>query len=106
MNASYSVTRGFNLPIPFMKNKKLKNEIQFQMAFDQSSSSNFTRQNAQSSFEELDVTDNWKLRPSITYRFSQRVNGTAFYEQSTASNKRTGDTSYKEFGINVNIAIR
>ncbi|MGH1362927.1 MAG: cell surface protein SprA [Calditrichia bacterium] len=106
LNASYSVTRGFNLPLPFMKNKKLKNEIQFQLAFDQSKSSNFTRTATQSEFEELDVSDNWKLRPAITYRFSQRVNGTAFYEQSTATNKRTGDTSYKEFGINVNIAIR
>lgn len=104
--ASYSVTKGFRIPIPFLRKKELKNEIQFSLAFDKTDSKNYSRSATDTEFQELDVSTNWKLRPSITYRFSQKVNGTAFYEQSKASNKRTGTTTYKEFGINVNIAIR
>lgn len=106
ISASYSVTRGFRLPLPFLKNKKLNNEIQFSLAFDQSRSANYSKSITDDDFQELDISDSWKLRPAVTYRFSQKVNGTAFYEQSRSSNKRTGTTTYKEFGINVNIAIR
>lgn len=106
LTASYSVTKGFRLPLPFLSGKRLNNEIQFQLAFDSNSNANFSKDITDDQFQELDVSDSWKLRPSITYRFSQKVNGTAFYEQSSSSNKRTGTTTYKEFGINVNIAIR
>jgi cell surface protein SprA len=105
-SASYSVTKGFRIPLPFLNKKELKNEIQFSLAFDKTSSKNFSKSITDTEFQELDVSETWKLRPSITYRFSQKVNGTAFYEQSKSSNKRTGTTTYKEFGINVNIAIR
>ncbi len=103
VNFTYSVTRGFRFP--FFK-KKLNNEVQFSLTFDQTSNNNFSKNISDAKFQELDVSSNWKLRPSISYRFSQKVNGTAFFEQSTSQNKRTGKTSFKEFGINVNIAIR
>ena len=106
ISASYSVTKGFSLPLPFLKKSKLNNEIQFSLAFDKSNSSNFSKSVTDTEFQELDVSDTWKLRPSVTYRFSQKVNGTAFYEQNKSFNKRTGTSTYKEFGINVNIAIR
>ena len=105
-SASYSVTKGLKLPIPFLKNKELKNEIQFALALDNSSNRNFSRRTVGEPFEELDTSSNFKFRPSVTYRFSQKVNGTAFFEQSSSSNKRTGTTKASEFGINVNIAIR
>lgn len=106
ITAAYSVSKGFNLPLPFLKNKKLNNEIQFSLSFDRNNSSDFSRRSSEADFEIQSKVESWKLRPSISYRFSQKVNGTAFYEQSTSSNLRTGTLSYKEFGINVNIAIR
>ncbi len=102
---AYSVSKGFHLPLPFLS-KRLQNEIQFQLAFDKTNSSSFSKSVNDADFSELDVSNSWKFRPSITYRFSPKVNGTAFYEQSSSTNKRTGTTSAKEFGINVNIAIR
>ncbi|RMF59591.1 MAG: hypothetical protein D6748_06065, partial [Calditrichaeota bacterium] len=106
LSLSYSVTKGFRLPLPFLKKKRLNNEIQFSLSVDKTTSENFSRGPTDTQFEELDVTRNWKFRPSVSYRFSQKVNGTAFYEQSSSFNKRLGTTTYKEFGINVNIAIR
>nr|HQV32309.1 hypothetical protein [Calditrichia bacterium] len=104
--ASYAVNKGFRLPLPFLANKKLNNEITFQLAFDSNENTNYSRKPNSNEFTELDLAKSWKVRPSVSYRFSQKVNGTAFYEQGSSENKRTGVTSYKEFGINVNIAIR
>lgn len=106
ITASYSVTQGFRLPIPFIKMKKLKNEIQFSLAFDRSGNKSYSKTAGNDEFVEREVNKNWKIRPSATYRFSQNVNGTAFFEKGQTENKRTGVYSYFEFGINVNIAIR
>ncbi len=104
ISMSYAITRGFRIPL--LMKKKLNNEIQFSLSFDRTNNQNFSKSINEAKFQELDISKNWKLRPSVSYRFSQKVNGTAFYEQSTSENKRTGKTSFKEFGINVNIAIR
>jgi hypothetical protein len=106
ITASYSITKGFRIPLPFIKMKSLKNEIQFSLAFDKSSNQSFSRSAGEDEFIERDVNKSWKLRPSATYRFSQKVNGTAFFEKGQTENKRTGIYSYFEFGINVNISIR
>lgn len=106
ITASYSVVKGFRIPIPFINMKSLKNEIQFSLAFDKSGSQTFAKSANDDKFVERDVNKNWKIRPSATYRFSQKVNGTAFFEKGQSENKRTGVYSYFEFGINVNISIR
>lgn len=106
VTASYSITKGFRIPLPFIKMKSLKNEIQFSLAFDKSGSQTFAKSANDNEFVERDVNKNWKIRPSATYRFSQKVNGTAFFEKGQSENKRTGVYSYFEFGVNVNISIR
>lgn len=106
ISASYSITQGFRIPLPFIKMKSLKNEMQFSLAFDRSSSTSYSRGVNDRDFIEREVNKNWKIRPSATYRFSQNVNGTAFFEKGQSENKRTGVYSYFEFGVNVNIAIR
>ncbi|RMH96322.1 MAG: hypothetical protein D6681_12400 [Calditrichaeota bacterium] len=105
ISISYSVSKGFKLPLPFFK-KPLKNEISFSLTYDRTSTASFSKRSTEAEFEELEVNKSWKIRPAITYRFSQKVNGTAFYEQGSSTTKRTGTTNTKEFGINVNIAIR
>lgn len=106
ITASYSITKGFRIPLPFIKMKSLKNEIQFSLAFDKSGNQSFSKSAGDDEFIEREVNKSWKLRPSATYRFSQKVNGTAFFEKGQTENKRTGTYSYFEFGVNVNISIR
>jgi cell surface protein SprA len=106
MSFSYSKSGGFRLPIwPFNK-RKLKNELKFDLAFDASSNRTFQRQFGQKKFEEKQNNSTWKLRPSATYRFSTKVQGSLFYETGVSKNKISGKFSYNEFGITVNIAIR
>ncbi len=104
--ANYSMRKGFRLPIPFLKKRRLKNEVQFTLTFTNTSSRTLTKRPGSSKFLELSVNKTWKVRPSASYRFSAKVNGSAFFEKGVTFNKRTGKYSYLEFGINVNIAIR
>lgn len=105
---NYAISSGFKIPLPFwpFKGKTFKNEINFSLTFDSSTNKTFNKQFDSKKFEEKMATSNWKLRPSATYRFSSRVQGSFFYETSVSQNKISGEYSYNEFGINVNIAIR
>ncbi|MBD3225068.1 MAG: cell surface protein SprA [Caldithrix sp.] len=108
LSLSYSKTTGFKIPIPVwpFKGKTFKNEINFNMTFDASENRTFQKQYEQKDFEEKQKTSSWKLRPSATYRFSKRVQGSLFYEMGANENKISGKYSYHEFGVTVNIAIR
>jgi len=105
---SFSKSTGFSLPLPFLKNKKLKNEMQLNLTISKVNDVSFARRAGFGSneFIEQDKNSSFKFKPSTTYRFSQKVNGSMFFEYSSSQTKRTGKYSYFEFGINVNIAIR
>ncbi len=104
VSAQYSATKGFRIPL-FGK-RRLKNEINFSFVYDKTSTRSFSRRPGERTFQELEINDAWKVRPSVNYRFSEKVNGTAFMETGASKNKRTGKYSYFEFGIKVNIGIR
>lgn len=108
LTLSLSKSSGITLPLPFLKNKRLKNEVQLNLTVSQSSDVSFARRTGFGSrkFIEQNKNDSFKFKPSATYRFSQKVNGSAFVEYSVSQNKRTGKYSYFEFGVNVNIQIR
>jgi hypothetical protein len=105
---SFSKSTGFRIPLPFLNKKKLKNEMQLNLTVSKSNDVSFARRPGLGSdeFVEQDKNDSFKLKPSVTYRFSQKVNGSMFFEYSSNRTKRTGKFSFFEFGVNVNIAIR
>jgi hypothetical protein len=105
---SYSKSTGFRIPLPFLNKKKLKNEMQFSLAVSRNNDVSYARRTGTGSDEFIEQNKNksLKFKPSMTYRFSQKVNGSMFFEYSTSETKRTGKFSYFEFGVNVNIAIR
>jgi len=108
VTASYKTQGGFQIPIPIwpFKNQVIKNDVSFSLTFDKSSSLTFQKQISQKEFQETQKNNTWKLRPSATYRFNQRVSGSLFYETGVTENKISGKYSWNEFGITVNIAIR
>ncbi len=108
VSLSYSKQTGFRIPIPIwpFKGKTFKNQLNLNLTFDSSSNKTFQKQFDDVNFVEKQSNSTWKLRPSATYRFSTRVQGSLFYEMGGTDNKITGKYSYKEFGITVNISIR
>lgn len=107
LSLTYQKSGGFKIPIPVwpFKGKTYKNEMNFNLTFDTSNNRNFQKQFDQKKYQETQQNSNWKLRPSTTYKFSSRVQGSMFYERGSTKNKVTGTYSYNEFGITVNIAI-
>jgi cell surface protein SprA len=109
VTASYSKQSGFRLPIwPFNKGE-LKNSIDFNVTFTKSdvvTERSLTQIDGADKFEVQDSTKRWAFRPSMTYSFSNRVRGGAFFEVGSTDSERSGKTSVQEFGIDVNISIR
>ncbi len=107
VSGQYRKQSDFRIPIPIwpFKNMRLKNSINLQVTI--SSSSNVTRKSrAGGDYEITAETSKWFFKPDLQYSFSDRVNGGAFLELGKTHNKLIGDSSYYEFGINVNISIR
>ncbi|MFQ5638805.1 MAG: cell surface protein SprA [bacterium] len=110
VTANYSKQSGFKLPFwPFNK-KELKNSIDFSVTFTSNNviieQSRIQEEDGTDQFEEQDRTTRWSFTPRLSYSFSNQMRGGAFVEIGKTNSKRTGKTSVKEFGINVNISIR
>lgn len=103
-NASFQKTGGFVLP--FLKNKKLKNDVRFGLQIQMNNKQNFVKSPLASKFEELNSTASFSFQPSINYRFSNNVVGEFFLLSSSQEDKRLGKSSQFEMGLKVNITLR
>ena len=103
--ATYSKQSGFKIPLPFLKNKELRNSVDFSMTFLRSSSESGLRRGTAQDIS-ANSTKRWSLSPRMTYSFSNRVRGGAHFEIGKTESKLSGDTNIKELGIDVNISIR
>ncbi len=107
ITARYSKSSDFRIPIPIwpFKNMRLKNNVD--LTVTASSSKNVTRKSRGGGKYEITAeTSKWFLKPNLQYSFSDRVRGGSYLEIGKTHNKLIGDTSYTEFGIDVNISIR
>jgi cell surface protein SprA len=104
LDASYTKKGDFRIPLPFLGRKRLQNEISFKLTF--TLGDNITEKSKGQGYEISAETSKWILKPTVDYSFSNRVRGGTYFEIGTTHNKLIGDTSFKEFGINVNISIR
>ncbi len=105
VTATYSKRGNFKIPLPFFGNKRLKNNIDISLTYSQSLNKQDDSKNG-INFTTTSETSKWMLKPDVNYSFSDKVRGGLFFEVGKTHNKLLGDTSYKELGITVNIAIR
>ena len=105
ITTSYSHSGGLRIPLPFLKNKELKNNIDLSVTFSQNSNNSYQKLREQD-WVETDMRKSWTFEPQLNYSFSQNVRGGINFKVGKNSNKRIGDTTIQELGINVNIAIR
>ena len=104
-SGKYSKRGDFRIPVWPFNNMKLKNNVDISLTF--SMSENTTEKNkSEGEFEVTGETSKWYVKPNMTYSFSDRVSGGAHFEIGQIHNKLTGDTAYKELGIDVRIQIR
>lgn len=104
LTASYSHSGGFRLPLPFLKKKELKNNIDVQVTFGWNKNTSFQKLRNQP-WTETRYTESLNFEPRMTYSFSQNVRGGMNFKFGKNSNKTIGDTTIMEFLINVSINI-
>ena len=61
---------------------------------------------AANKFAETAFTSSWKTGIRLTYSFSQSVSGSMIWEYRESDSKHTGKKVDKDFGFDVNLAIR
>lgn len=103
---TYSKQSGFRLPIPFLKNKELRNSVDLSITFLRSISETAQRRSGIGGEVGGQKTTRWSFSPRMTYSFSNRVRGGAHFEIGQTNSLLSGKTNIKELGIDVNISIR
>ena len=104
-SVGYSKSGGFTIPLPFFKNKKIKNTIDFSMSFSKSLDISEQKRGEFGEYQEWTRNEKWSLQPRLTYSFSSTVRGGMHFEFGQTKNKVYGETRIMEFGINVRIQI-
>jgi len=102
---TYSKQSGFKLPLPFLKNKELRNSIDLSVNFLFNENETGGRL-IEGEKKGENTTTRWSLSPRLTYSFSNRVRGGAHFEVGKTKSPLTGTANIKELGIDVNISIR
>ena len=105
-STTYSKRAGFRIPLPFLKNKQLKNSVDFSLTFKQSNSLTESVRGDSQEYVVSREQKSWTFEPRATYSFSNRVSGGTHFQLGKTSSTLAGDVSIKEFGINVRISIR
>ncbi len=104
VTGSWAHSGGLRLPLPFLKNKELKNNMDLQVTLSWNENVGYQKVGDQD-WTSTKETSSLNFEPKLTYSFSQNVRGGMNFKIGKNSNKVTGDTTIKEFGINVNIII-
>lgn len=105
---SYSRQTGFRIPLPFwpFKNRRFSNQTNFSLQFNMTSNSREGSVGQNGVLQEDSRQDSWSVSPRIDYTFSNTVTGGIHLETGVNKDKIQGKTSFMEFGVSVNIAIR
>jgi len=105
ISTGFQKSGGFSIPLPFLKNKKLKNTINGSITFTQTSSTGYkTNPNTGELTKDVEQS-NWNFTPSISYSFTNKINGGIQFKIGKQHNNRVGDRKLVEGSITLNIVI-
>ena len=106
ITANYSRRGGMKIPIFFLRDFKFDNQVSFSLTYNRSTSEMLSRTGAgDGEFALLNLSKRWTLQPQMSYSFSSKLNGGLFFEFGKTETIH-GTTSFRDFGLTVNIAIR
>ncbi len=104
LSISYSYSGGMNIPLPFMDNLNVKNNITFTVngSYGNSYQNKYTSLGNDEGFNK---SKNWKVKSDLNYQFTQNVNGSAFFIYGESKLDKGSDRISRDFGLKVNIKI-
>ena len=103
---TYNFTKGIRVPLPFTERDiYLKNNINLTLNIDVSEKKEEGSKD-KINFAEQNFVDSWKTILRVTYTLTDNVSGSLFYEYRVNDTRLTGRRTDRDFGININVAIR
>jgi len=103
---TYNFTKGIRVPLPFTERDiYLKNNINFTLNIDVSEKKEKGSKD-KINFAEQNFVDSWKTILRVTYALTDNISGSLFYEYRVNDTRLTGRRTDRDFGININVAIR
>ncbi len=102
---TYRHSGGIRVPLPFLKKREIKNNIDFSMGFNYSKNRTEQKRGETGKYVEWTRMGKWSITPKVMYSFSSTVRGGIHFEYGQTDNKLMGKTTIQDFGINVNISI-
>jgi cell surface protein SprA len=106
VTANYTHRGGFTIPLPFFDNYKINNQVNFTFNFDMNKNRTLQKAEKATKFAETTFTSSWKTGIRLTYTFSKTVSGSMIWEYRESDSKHTGKKIDRDFGFDVNLAIR
>ena len=106
ITANYAHKGGFTIPLPFFDNYKVNNQVNFTFNFDMNKNRTLQKAQEATKFAETTFTSSWKTGIRLTYTFSKTVSGSMIWEYRESDSKHTGKKIDRDFGFDVNLAIR
>jgi len=106
LSANYAHKGGFSIPVPFFDNYKVNNQVNFTFNFDMNKNRTLQKAQEATKFAETTFTSSWKSGLRLTYSFSKSVSGSMVWEYRENDSKHTGKKVDRDFGFDVNLAIR
>ena len=106
ITANYTHRGGFTIPLPFFDNYKVNNQVNFTFNFDMNKNRTLQKAQQATKFAETAFTSSWKTGIRLTYSFSQTVSGSMIWEYRESDSKHTGKKIDRDFGFDINLAIR
>ena len=103
---TYNFSKGIRFPLPFSeRNIYLRNNMNISLNLD---FSNKTEEGSKDkiNFVEQNFTNTQKSVLRITYTLTDDITGSLFYEYRQTDTRLTGRRIDRDFGINLNVAIR
>ena len=102
----YTKKTGFRMPMPFLRDLNLDNEVNFEvtMGFEDSEELfSYYETNNISDFETLKFRKKYNLKPEITYNFSKFVDANLWYDYIYINDSNTGKETQHKVGFNIRI---
>ncbi|MEE9168013.1 MAG: cell surface protein SprA [Candidatus Neomarinimicrobiota bacterium] len=104
--SSYAHRGGLHIPLVFFRDFNMENTMNFSLTFDHTQSVTRERNGAEYPLSTSATRKSWKISPRISYSFSRTVTGGVWFEYRESDSRVVGRKVDRDFGFDVNIAIR
>ncbi|MCP4728181.1 MAG: cell surface protein SprA, partial [bacterium] len=104
-STTFQWATGFRIPLPFLRSRRISNSVSYNMTFASNNSQTLKKTATAEEFTAYQSNKQWNVRQTVSYSFTQKVNGGFYFDYRKGDNIQRGGNSDMDFGLNVRIRI-